>query len=178
MKRIGIVVPGVLLAIAMPVAAVGAVGKAPHDIKKCRAQTVVWKKGHKIELNKGPRHRSKEGATHKVTDGAVDASYGPADQAKYLDVESVYPFTQPQMFTRLKSVTLYPTKGHKKTFKPTGKPRKDYVYKYDMSKSYGQIQLPVSGSTGQGRPTPKLKKVVVKAKEVCYTTPEPAATLG
>jgi hypothetical protein len=174
MDRKIIVVPLVLVALATPELAAAHTGHSAREIKKCRAQTVTWVKGHKIQLAKGPRDRSGSGGgIQKVTDGAVVATYQKVDLAHYLDIESVYPVNQPQMFTRLKSITLYPTKGRKKTFKPTGHPNKDYVYKYDMSKTYGQMQLPVSGSTGQGRPTPKLKKVVVKATEACYATPEP-----
>ncbi|MBV9485019.1 MAG: hypothetical protein JO246_03085, partial [Frankiaceae bacterium] len=148
MDRSVIVVSLAVLALAAPDLAQASSSRSPHAIKKCRQQTVVWKKGHKVDLNKGPKQRSHSGGVQSITDGAVSATYQTADQAKYLDVEAVYPQTQPQMFTRLKSLTIYPTKGHKKTFKPTGKPRKDYVYKYDMTKSYGQMQLPVSGSTG------------------------------
>jgi hypothetical protein len=103
-----------------------------------------------------------------LTDNRIVAQLAPFMTAKFVNITTDY---NPALkWSRLESVTLYPMKGHRKHFAIVKNPNKDDVYKYDLLKDRGQVQLPVSGSDGQGRATPKLRKVVVKAKENCFAT--------
>jgi hypothetical protein len=73
--------------------------------------------------------------------------------------------------TRLESATLYPKKGKKKSFKiKENGTSNNASYKYDIVLDHGQVLGPTSGDTGGGRSTPKLKKIVVKAQESCFTS--------
>jgi hypothetical protein len=136
---------------------------------KCRSQTYTYVKGRKPLLNSahGPYVRTASHGTFTLTDNQVLAQYQPVNNgvpAKYINLTTSTPEN-----SRLESVTVYPTKGKHKTFKIDANANKDFVYKYDLLKDYGQVQLPVSGNDGNGRATPKLKKVVVKARESCFT---------
>jgi hypothetical protein len=164
-----------LLAAAALAAAptLGITGAGAHPATatyKCRTQTYSYTQGAKQILNsiKGPKVRTKASGQQSLTDNRILASFAPQDLAKYLNITTNY--DPAQKVSRLESVTLYPKKGHKKTFKIVTNPNKDYVYKYDLLKARGQVQVPTTGSTAQGRATPKLTKVVVKAKENCFAT--------
>jgi hypothetical protein len=162
--------------VCLAAAAAGIAGSAParagthpsHVTFKCRAQAYSYTMGktHVLNSAKGPRVRAKVDVDQTLSDNRIVAKFGKHDQAKFFDVETNYDTTQ--KWSHLRSVTLYPTKGKKQTFK-IGKPA--YNYKHDMTRQSNQVQLPTTGSTGQGRYTPKLKKVVVKAQENCYDAP-------
>jgi hypothetical protein len=148
----------------------GTAGTAAGAAAKCRTQTYTYVKGRKPLLSsaRGPRVRTASHGTFTLTDNQVLAEYQPVNNgvpAKFLNLTTSNPLN-----SRLESVTVYPTKGKHKTFKIVANSNKDFVYKYDLLKDYGQVMLPVSGDDGQGRTTPKLKKVVVTARESCFTT--------
>jgi hypothetical protein len=144
----------------------------------CRNQTFTWTQGAKNELNSshGPKVRSHDAPSHttKLTDNRVNATYQvmfvTVSTEKFVNLTTIYDQTQPK-YSRFTKVILYPVKGKKKAYRVVKNPNHDYVYKQDMIKDYSQVQLPVSGSNGQGRKTPKIKKVVVKVGENCYATP-------
>jgi hypothetical protein len=140
---------------------------------KCRSQTFTYKHNankHKLTSKKGPHVRTSGSGTQTLDDNRVTATYEPVPtDAKFVNVTTDTPDAS-GMVSRLESVTLYPKGKKKKHWKIVKNPNKDFVYKYDLLKDYAQVQLPVNGTDGQGRATPKINKVVVKAKEDCFTT--------
>lgn len=154
-------VPVALCALCVPLATAGA--HAASAAGKCTTQTAIWSHGnkHPLTMTKGKPTSSKISGGVDVTDGQVDAQWtlvtDGGTPAHFLNV------TANQTTATLVSATVYPTKGTKKTF-TVGK-KSDFNYKYDLLFNVGQIMGPTSGDTGQGRPTPKLAEVVVKAKE-------------
>lgn len=144
----------------------GGVGAAA----KCRSQTYSYVKGRKPVLGSihGPHVRTASHGTVTLTDNQVLAQYQPVNNgvpSRWLNLTTSNPAN-----SRLESVTVYPVKGKHRTFKIVANSSKDFVYKYDLLKDYGQVMLPVSGNDGNGRATPKLKRVVVTARESCFTT--------
>jgi len=137
---------------------------------KCRSQTYTYVKGRKplLTSKRGPSVRTSSAGTVTLSDNQVLVQYQPVNNgvpAKFINITTLNPNN-----SRLESVTVYPVKGKHKTFKIVANSNKDFVYKYDLLKDYGQVQLPVSGNDGNGRATPKLKKVVVTARESCFTS--------
>lgn len=164
-----VVVVGLLVAPAVPTASAAGHGTVGAS-SKCRSQTYTYVKGRKPRLTSthGPHVRTSSAGTLTLSDNQVLAEYQPVNNgvaAKYINITTLNPQN-----SRLESVTVYPVKGKHKTFKIVANSNKDFIYKYDLLKDYGQVQLPVSGDDGQGRPTPKLKKLVVKVRESCFTS--------
>jgi hypothetical protein len=171
---VSVVVVGLLVAPAVTVAraagssAVGAVG-AVGAASKCRSQSYTYVKGRKPLLTSkhGPHVRTSSSGTISLSDNQVLAQYQPVNNgvaAKYINITTLNPLN-----SRLESVIVYPVKGKHKTFKIVANSNKDFIYKYDLLKDYGQVMLPVSGNDGDGRATPKIKKLVVKVRESCFT---------
>jgi hypothetical protein len=150
-----------------------AVSARPLASTHCRHQTFTWNKAKTPALNsaKGPRVRTHASGSAALTDNLVTAGLSTAGDipARFVDVTGN---TTPQgnQITRLESVTVVPVKGKTRTYKINGNPNDDEVYSRDLLKDYEQVLLPVSGQDGQGRKTPKLKKVTVTAIENCFAT--------
>jgi len=159
------------LLVGPTVTTAGAVGSgAVAAASKCRSQTYVYVKGRKPVLTslRGPHVRTSSAGTVTLSDNQVLAEFQPVNNgvpAKFINITTLNPNN-----SRLESVTVYPVKGKHKTFKIVANSNQDFVYKYDLLKDYGQVLLPVSGNDGNGRATPKLKKVVVTARESCFTS--------
>jgi hypothetical protein len=137
---------------------------------KCRNQTYSYTKGAKNILNStaGPRVRTSAPGSQALTDNRIVGGYETEMTGKFVDVTTQ--FLPGQKVSRLESVTLYPTVGKPKHFVIGTNPNHDEVYKYDLIKDRGQVMVPVNGDDGSGRATPKLKRVVVKARESCFAT--------
>jgi hypothetical protein len=159
------------LLVGPTVSTAGAVGgNAAGAAAKCRSQTYTYVKGRKplLTSSRGPHVRTSSAGTFTLSDNQVLAEYQPVNNgvpAKFLNLTTLNPSN-----SRLETVIVYPVKGKHKTFKIVANSNKDFIYKFDLLKDYGQVLLPVSGDTGGGRTTPKLKKVVVKARESCFTS--------
>jgi hypothetical protein len=160
----------VVAAIAVPPAS-GLSAASAHPTAatpKCRTQTYSYTRGKKNVLNsvKGPKIRTKSPGMKTLTDNQIVAQYQFVSDAWFVNITT----NDPNGFqvSRLLSVSLYPTKGKRFTVKMTPNEKSDQNYKYDLLRDNGQVTVPVSGKDVNGRPTPKLKRVVVKAKENCY----------
>jgi hypothetical protein len=136
---------------------------------KCRSQTYTYVRGRKplFSSTAGPHVRSSANGAVTLSDNRVTATYTAVNAGVHDPFVNVLP-VNPQV-TRLESVTVYPVKGKHKRYKIVANSNRDFAYKYDLIKDYGQVLLPVSGNQG-ARTTPVMKKVVVTAKENCFTS--------
>jgi hypothetical protein len=136
---------------------------------KCRSQTYTYVRGRKplFSSTVGPHVRNSSNGAVTLSDNRVTATYTAVNAGVHDPFVNVLP-VNPQV-TRLESVTVYPVKGKHKKYKIVANSNRDFVYKYDLLKDYGQVLLPVSGNQG-ARTTPVMKKVVVTARENCFTS--------
>jgi hypothetical protein len=168
-SAIGLALIGTTVVMVVPIAASASTPTVTRTATaKCRSQTYTYVRGRKPLLSsvKGPHVRKSANGIVSLTDNQVTADYQPVVNGAHDPFLSVEP-VNPQV-TRIESVTLYPTKGKHKRYKITAH-SSDEAYKYFLIKDYGQVQLPVSGDQGS-RPTPVMRKVVVTAKENCFTS--------
>jgi len=150
-----------------------ALARAGAASTHCRHQTFTWTKGKRLALTsaKGPRVRSHSPGDISLTDNLVTAQLQTTGSppAKFVNMTGNSVGTG-QELTHFRTVTVVPVKGKTKTYKVGAGGNSDYVYSRDLLKDYEQVELPVSGTDGQARKTPKLKKVVVTAVENCYSS--------